>query len=155
MLTFKVGSSLHKAKHLRTDPVWLKLLKSIRKIPLRARRLAELEVLCSYFFQTCAFSKAQVSVLNRSINESQGFVLLKLLYVSKLSSKQLVSTQFGHSNRGEYVFPSICSVMAGLTLITKLGVFPVQVFWFVDASSRAQELLILVYFPEPLLSLWS
>lgn len=91
----------------------------------------EIGLLCPLFFQTCAFAK-DYSVLNRGVSEGQGFVLLKLFYVSKLSSKQLVPTLFGfsrsHVNTDCYLFPSMSSVMSDLTIITKLGVFPVQVF---------------------------
>jgi len=63
-------------------------------------------------------------VLNRGTSEDQDFTLLKLFYVLVLSSKQLVPTLFGfsrsHRNTDWYLFPSMPSVMAGLTMTTKL-----------------------------------
>lgn len=102
----------------------------------------EIGVVCPSFFQTWAFAK-DYSLLNRDIIEGQGFVLLKLFYVSKLPSKQLVPTLFvfSRSHRDRNWFPSVLGVMVGLTMITKMEFFPLQIFQFDNASTRAWEFI--------------
>lgn len=76
-----------------------------------------------FFFQTWAFAR-DYSVLNKGINEGQGFVFLKLFYVSELPSKQLVPTLFvfsrSHSDTNWYCFPLVSGVMVGLTMIAMI-----------------------------------